>query len=170
MAGKLTGLAAALDGLVSLDGVDVTAGLQGTPKTTADGESQPSELVEIGTVNEYGSEDGKIPSRPFMRTAVARYGVSWVKGWDRVVSASTRDDTAGMDKGLRFVGIKVVGDIQKTIVEGPWQENAEATKAAKRKDPDDENEVVKPLIDSGQMRQSIRSQVEVPGKTPVVVA
>ena len=52
-------------------------------------------------------------------------------------------------------------DVQATLNTGPWKANSEATKAAKGSD--------QPLVDTGQLKQSIRAQVEVPGNPPAVV-
>lgn len=152
------GLEAALTSLMALDNVQVTVGLQGTAKTTANGESTPGEVVEIATANEYGYG---VPARPFMRTSVPRHGKKWIKRWGVIVRAVTAEDKPKADQALRLVGLQMVGDVQATLNKGPWRENSEETIKAKGSD--------QPLVDTGQMKQSIRSQVEIPGQNPVVV-
>jgi hypothetical protein len=150
------GLRAILAQLHTLDGVQVTAGLQGTAKTTASGDSTPAEIVTIGIVNE--------KDRPFMRTTTARHGKKWIPGWDKAVAIVASGKSAGswpVVQTLKLVGLQMVGDVQATLNTGPWKANSEATKAAKGSD--------QPLVDTGQLKQSIRAQVEVPGNPPAVV-
>ena len=175
---KTGSLEAALAGIRRLNGVAVTSGLQGT---AASGEKTGGELVTIGTALEYGvprfdsgdveadraTEAWFIPPRPFMRTSVERYGLNWVVGWDKAVRAATDDDRAKMLAALRLTGQRMAGDIQATINEGPWLPNAPETVRLKSTSAGVGDQ---PLVDSGQMKQSIRSQVEAPGSAPVVVA
>lgn len=157
----LAGLEKALAGLTRIDDVEVTAGLQGTAAT---GEATGGELVEIATAHEYGLG---VPERPFMRTTVERRGMRWIAGWDRAVNAAMAGNLAEMANALRVTGVAMVGDIQAVINEGPWEANTEKTIASKTRAGRRGDQ---PLVDTGQMRQSIRAQVEVPGQTPVVVS
>lgn len=150
------GLRNVLAQIRALDDVQVTAGLQGTAATTASGESTPAEIVTIGTVNE--------KDRPFMRTSVARHGKKWLRPWDKAVAIVASGKSAGswpVVQSLKLVGLQMVGDIQATLNTGPWEKNSAATVAAKGSD--------QPLVDTGQLKQSIRAQVEVPGHPPAVV-
>lgn len=158
----LDGLAAALNSVLSLAGVTVTAGIQGqaAPGDSADGEpGELGELVMIATAHEYGLG---VPERPFMYTTVVRYGTEWAQAWDGVVVSATHGDGQQVESKLRRLGVAMVGNVQQTITDGPWEPNTLEWVAAKGSD--------RPLIDSGQMRQSIRAQVERPGSPPVVVS
>lgn len=170
--GKVTktgqGLENALASLVAIHDVDVTAGVQGTTKTTAKGEAEPAELVMIATVNEYGN--GHIPARPFMRQSVVRHGLEWVVGWDMAVRAATAGEVQKMTRTLRLIGVKMVGDIQSTLNTGPWVPNAPETVRRKSVTTATHTKLGwQPLVDTGQLKQSIRAQVEAPFRAPVVV-
>lgn len=158
------GLMKAMARINSLDGVEVTVGIQGTSATTASGEASPAELVEIAVANHDGTET--IPPRPFLEEALERHGRKWVKGLDKAVRLMARDDRTGAMGTLQILGVVMVGDVEATLREGPWVPNTDATARAKRSAGSAE---AQPLIDAGQLVNSIRSQVEVPGQAPVVV-
>jgi hypothetical protein len=152
------GLLDALTRIGSLNGVVVTVGVQGTGATTATGDATPSELVVIATANEFGTST--IPPRPFLRTALKRGRRKWTNGLDAAVRAMAADDRPKAIRVLRQVGLVMVGDTQATLRGGPWVDNAPSTIARKGSS--------QPLIDTGQLVQSIRAQVEGNGKTEVV--
>lgn len=154
------GLVDRLRGVFALDGVDITSGLQGNLAAPASGPSSASELVEIGRAHEYGTES--IPMRPWLRTASLRYTRDWLVGWRQAVAAAARGDIALRDQRLREIGQLMRGDIQETILDGPWFPLSPETIARKGDDT--------PLVATGQMRQSVRSTVERPGRAPVLVA
>lgn len=151
------GLVSVLGRLTGLDRVSVTAGLQGTGATTAAGPAAPSEIVTIGAAHEYGTDT--IPMRPWLRTSALRYGKEWGAAWANAVREVVAGGTG--DTALRLVGLGMQGDIQATVLDGPWFPLSPKTIQAKGSDV--------ALVDSGQMRQSVRAQVERPGRPPVVV-
>ena len=153
------GLVGALSRVADLDGLTITVGIQGTPATTASGEATPAELVAIATANEFGTE--RIPPRPFLRTSLKRNRRKWTTGLDKAVSQMAAGDVSAARLTIRRVGVVMVGDTQATLRSGPWIPNAASTIARKGSD--------QPLVDKGQLVQSIRSQVETPdGRTEVV--
>lgn len=149
------GLVSVLARLGVLDDAQVSAGLLGS---AAPGPASGSELVRIGEAHEYGTDS--IPMRPWLRTSVARYGRNWGRAWTGAVTAALKGTPT--DVPLRLVGIMMVGDIQSTVLDGPWFPLSPETIRRKGSDV--------PLVDSGQMRQSVRAQVQRPGSAPVVVA
>lgn len=156
------GFLARLEGIFALDGVDVTSGLQGNLAAAAQGQATASELVEIGRAHEYGTDT--IPMRPWLRTSSLRYTQDWVVAWRVALRAAARGETSERDRTLRLLGLQMKADIQATILDGPWFPLSPATVARRPKGDDT------PLVDSGQMRQSVRSTVERPGRAPVLVA
>jgi len=125
--------------------------------------TRPLTLVEVATVHEFGTKDGKIPERSFLRSTLARretvYGKALTAALQRAldeVSADGIGDVAGaFARQLEVVGLRVVRDVQTTIRDsGPgWPPNAPLTIALKGSS--------KPLIDTGRLRQSIRHAVRV---------
>jgi hypothetical protein len=151
------GLVAAVQGLRKLEGVSVESGLYSA--SPAAGPSTGSELVTIGMSHEYGTET--LPMRPWLRTSADRYGRQWGAMWDRAIRAATAQ--GGVVQVLRWVGLQMRADIQRTILDGPWFPLSPATLARKGPDPTI-------LVESGQMRQSIRSVVAEAGQPDRPVA
>lgn len=149
-------LADAIARITRLDGVAVTVGMQGTP---AAGDSSMTELVAIAAAHEFGLG---VPMRPFLRTSLKLKGPRWARGMRAMVRRYRAGDYAGAEQTIRRVAVVAVGDVQATIRDHDWTPNSPATIAAKGSD--------KPLIDSGQMRQSVRAAVEIPGRDAEVVA
>lgn len=141
------GLADAIKAISFLDGVVVEVGLVGV---ASPGPSTGSELVQIATALEYGT--ATIPPRPFLRTSLKRNRRRWTNALDKVVAALAAGQQPRAVGMLRLLGVEMVANVQETIDAGPWAPNAEST--IRRKGSS------RPLIGvSGQLRQSIRSQI-----------
>lgn len=109
-------------------------------------------LVEIASVNEFGNidqkADGAIPPRPFMRSTMDEKRDEYAEDMaDIIRNAISGKRTVA--KGFQRLGLKVVTDIQRKIKSNDFQKNADSTIAAKG------GGEVKPLIDTGRLRQSI---------------
>ena len=108
-------------------------------------------LAEIAAVNEYGSEDGHIPERSFLRS-------TYDEGRERYAGLAQQAVTDHVDgrrdirQGLERLGMVGVADVQERIRRGIPPANAPSTIARKGSD--------KPLIDTGRLRQSIDYVVE----------
>lgn len=103
-------------------------------------------IATIAAVNEFGSADGHVPARPFLRTAVEEGSQEYLK----LIEKELPDIAEGkhpMSRLLNRLGILAVGHVQKKIVEGPFTPNAPSTIRAKGSSS--------PLIDTGALRQSI---------------
>lgn len=155
---RLPGLEAVLARYQTLDGVQVTVGIQGTPDLTAAGDASASELVQIAAANEYGTD--RIPPRPFLRTALKRNRRRWSNLLDKAVLPAADGRPKEAIRILRLLGVVMVGDVQATLRGGPWIPNAPRTVARKGSSL--------PLVDTGQLVQSIRALVERPGATPLL--
>lgn len=150
-------LEAAIARIASLDRVEVTIGIQGEIAQGPAG--SVTELVTIAAANEFGTDT--IPPRPFLRTSLSQKGRKWSRGMRAAASAKARGDDAAAAQTLRDLGIVAVSDVQTTILEYGWTPNADSTIARKGSD--------QPLVDDGQLIQSIRAAVEVPGRASEVV-
>jgi hypothetical protein len=150
---KFPGLEAALKSIGKLDGVEITLGVQGTAAATAPGPSAPGELVEIATRLHYG--DGGIPPRPWLSKAFRDNRVTWRRAAEKIVRQASAEDFPGAVLTIRRLGVVMVGHAQTAIRNGGWAPNSPATIARKGSD--------KPLIDTGQLIQSQRSQIKIPG-------
>ena len=134
----------------------VKVGIQGNEASTVRTSDSGAALTlgEIATVNEFGSEDGRVPARPFMRNT-----------WDnrqkelRAIQRKTLEQIATgrmtAEKALDVIGLWFANAIKKTITDGVAPANAPRTIEKKGSS--------KPLIDTGALRQSITHVVEMNG-------
>ena len=106
-----------------------------------------SDLVTIGAVNEFGAPKRNIPERPFIRTTFddQRFNLNQMidREYDRLLRGTTNVRIA-----LGKVGAFLKGKTQQKIVDIDQPPNKPST--IRRKGSSN------PLIDTGQMRQSIR--------------
>lgn len=112
--------------------------------------SEPLTLVEIGAVQEFGTRDGHIPSRSYIRSTFDRQQDRYV----RMLAAATPrilDGETTLDQELELLGVRCAADIQRTI--GVLRDPPLAQRTI------DEKGSSKPLIDTGRLRQSIDSEL-----------
>lgn len=150
-------LAARLAEIQSLDGVSITAGLQG--RGEAPGEMSPDQLVVAARANEYGTDT--IPSRPAFRTIAKARGPVWLRGLTKAAEQVAQGNKEGGKITIRQVGVVMVADVQGSLQSGEWTPNAPSTIKAKGSDV--------PLVDTSQTVQSIRAAIEGPGIPPELV-
>lgn len=139
-------------------------------------QDQGSELDEDGNitvagyaaVNEFGSADGSVPERSFLRSTVDANGRVYESELQAVaietVDAAVRSLSSGqaeatLERGLGRVGARAARDVQLTIRDLRDPPNAPSTLAGKY--PGDN-----PLIETGRMRQSISFAVSMDGGEP----
>ena len=107
----------------------------------------PVTLGQVAVWNEFGTSDGRIPERSFIRTTVDAHG----KGdWAREAEALKKRIVEGRmttDQALLHMGLLIKKQIQEKIRSSVPPPNASSTIAAKGSD--------KTLIDTGQLLNSI---------------
>ena len=113
-------------------------------------EQDGTSIADIAAWNELGTEDGRIPSRPFMRQSVENHRPEinrhiLAEGNKLAAGASAKEVLSG-------IGDFFVRNLQKEIRNGDFVPNAPSTVAAKGSD--------RPLIDTGRMRQSVHFQID----------
>lgn len=141
-------IAQALDRIGTLIGAEVAVGFTGAPGRESHG---PGETVaSVAYQNEYGIG---VPERPFMRATNARCRATWVRGAGQIV-AGLGKGSVKVEQGLRRLGLMMVRDVKQTINSNMQPPNSAATIARKRSS--------KTLIDTGQMINSVRSEVTLP--------
>lgn len=147
-------LRARLRRIDQLDGLFVTAGLQGRGGASVDPETDvpDNELVTIGRAHEFGLG---VPERPWLRTAFASHARTYRGALRFALVQRVEGGEAAAALTLRQLGVAMVADIQNTIATHPWKPNAPLTIELKGSS--------RPLIDDGQMIQSVRATVEAPG-------
>lgn len=120
----------------------------GAHRNSIDNES----VAEIAYKNEYGIN---VPQRAFMRTSFFDNR----RKYQRMLSVITRRGMQGtrlQASSFNRLGREAVGDIERSISSGDWAPNAESTQLRKG---GGEQMINDPLIDTGQMIDSVRYKV-----------
>jgi len=112
-------------------------------------------VLDVGVYNEFGTKD--IPQRPFIRTTYDEKKESWFSTI-RSLSAVMISGKITAKKILGIVGLQAVADTKKTIksTHPSWPPNKPSTIKRKKSS--------KPLIDTGQLINSIQHQVDMMGR------
>jgi len=129
----------------------VKVGLLQNAGTTPDG----TPLTEIGAVHEFGTLDGHIPQRSWLRSTFRRTDAARKQFTAELVKKVLKGSVS-VERALGLLGAWAVARVQETIVqrltEGPEnQANAPSTIAAKGSST--------PLVDTGQLKNAISFQV-----------
>lgn len=111
----------------------------------------PSDLPLIAAVNEFGSSDGRIPERSFLRSTIDENRAKYEGQLSKVIGAVI-DGKSTLRAGLNKIGVGVVGDVKRKITALKDPPNAASTIAQKGSD--------NPLIDTGRLRASIDFEVK----------
>jgi hypothetical protein len=112
--------------------------------TSEDG--QQFQTAQIAAVHEFGSPENGIPERSFMRSAIAENRQSYV-ALNRQNLLQILHGKMKFQQALGQLGAMAQGNVQQKIVTGPFQALKQSTIDRKGSS--------KPLVDSGQMRQSV---------------
>ena len=123
----------------------------GVPEGKREEDGTP--VAMIAAVHEFGSPSQGIPERPFLRVAVQKNRIKYVR-LNRINLVKMLRGQMGMEQALGQLGEMAKGDVQTEIRSGDFTPLKAAT--IKRKGSS------RPLIDTGQMVQSI--QWELGGK------
>lgn len=135
-----------MERLRELQGVAVLVGVRGE-ETDDEGTS----LALIASANEFGTRDGHVPERSFLRRTVAENQ----RDYEEMLAGAVDDYVEGgipLTRSLGLIGAAAVGDVQDTMVAVDDPPNAPSTIARKGAD--------NPLIDTGRLRQSITWKIE----------
>jgi len=124
---------------------DAPTVLVGVPKS-AGNYDDGVHTATVAAVQEFGSSDGRIPERSFLRSGIADSEQGIKKLYDKMMPDVISKDL-NIDVIQSLVGEFVVGNIVQKISEGIEPANAPST--IKRKGSST------PLIDTGHLRQSI---------------
>lgn len=115
-------------------------------------------VAYVAAIQEFGS--GPIPPRPFLRPAAADNKDKWGKLISSGVRAALRE-AIQLDDALGQAGEVGVGDVKNAIeaVQSPELKDPTIYNRRNRKNKN-KNQSVKPLVDTGYMRDSVNYAVE----------
>jgi hypothetical protein len=108
-------------------------------------------IAQIAFWNEFGTDDGRIPERSFLRAGL-RENLAENKELIQQLLRRMLTLKVSVKQAAGTLGAKAAGQVKAKIVSGPFVENAESTLAAKEPK-------TKPLIETGILRKSITHEV-----------
>lgn len=124
----------------------------------------------LGFVHEYGSPAANIPARPFLRPGVKSAHDQIASGLEQALKAALRDDADGMQAALDMTGIQAVSAVKSFMRDPspPFVElkpatlrNRHRSRMTKTKRENEVlNESVKPLLNTGALRNAIDYYIE----------
>jgi len=125
--------------LAGMHSVSVTVGID-----------EPDDLVQIAAWNEFGTEDGHVPERSFLRSTLDENRPRYVQLQETAVERMVD----GLDPRLAYgaIGLGVVADVRRKIRAHVDPPNAPRTVQAKGSST--------PLIDTGRLYDNIGYRVE----------
>lgn len=131
--------------LEELDGKEVEIGFIAGQDTEEDG----ADVAEVAGINEFGTST--IPSRPFLRNSFDN-NQDEINNFCDNLSGKMLSGQTDVKQGLKLLGEKQRNLIDDEIRKGDYAENAPVTIAKKHSSH--------PLIDTGQMRQSVHYMID----------
>jgi len=134
-------------------GKAASVGIQGSKASESHGKYTN---VEIGAVHEYGTKDGRIPERSFIRSTYAENEATIVKEAAKIASTRVFEGKSPI-ADITMMGEDFRKKILEKIQSGIAPPLAESTIEHKKGEGT-------PLIDTGQLWNAISSEVVDPGK------
>lgn len=108
-------------------------------------------VAQVARIHEFGAPSAGIPERPFLRVAIDKNRGKYVRiNRESVLGMSS--GRLSMEQALGRLGVAAKADVQVEITTGNFAPLKPETIARKGSS--------KPLIDSGQMRQSVTWEIE----------
>jgi len=130
----------------------VSVGIQGSEAELVESDHGGMTNVELGAIQEYGTKDGRIPERPFLRSTFDEKQADYQKEIDNIAKGLFEGGT--VDGQLMLLGEKMKGDVVKKVKSGGFEELKQAT-IDRRK----ENQGTTPLWATGQLMSSLSAEV-----------
>jgi hypothetical protein len=124
----------------------------GLHQKDSEGNAKPLTVAEIAAIQEFGTKDGVIPSRPFIRSTFDRMRNEVQRDLDKL-AAEVLFGEKTPKAALDWIGLKVSAAMKKTVTTGSEvpPPNAPATKARKERRGRNSKWGVRTLVDTGRM-------------------
>lgn len=135
--------------------------LMGVPKDTSenreiDDENEPINNAELLAIHEHGTIDGRIPARPLLEPVIEQEKEYIKKSFQKYISLINNNEGSKAELVLDQLAIYIEGKLVEYFDKNDWVANAPSTIARKGS--------ARPLIDSGDLRRSLRAFVDEGGK------
>ena len=110
-------------------------------------------VAYVAAIQEFGYPAGNIPSRPFFRNAISKND-----GWKPLATKAMSAVVEGrieLNQALNQMGLKMAADVKDSITDGSYEALKQSTLDARQSRKRTQGVASKPLIDTGQMLQSV---------------
>lgn len=116
------------------------------------GRDQTGEInnAELAATHEFGTKDGHIPERSFIRSSMTEHRQDYVSAQAANLRKVVRGEMP-FEKSLDLLGLRAAADVQANIRRGDFKPLEQSTIDRKGSKA--------PLIDTGNLRQSITHEV-----------
>lgn len=121
----------------------------GIPAGSTEADGTPVAL--IAAVHEYGAPEKGIPERSFLRSSIRENRAKYIQ-MNRNNLVAVLNRSMSMERALGLLGEAAAGDVKAKITSGNFQ--ALKSQTIRRKGSS------RPLVDTGQLRQSISWEIE----------
>lgn len=138
--------------LTALDESEIWVGLRAKESFGAFTERDNSDLLVIASSNEFGTADGRVPERSFMRSTIDEKADTYVRLFGRAIANAHAE--LDLQDELELIGMRAVRDIQRKMRSDVPPPNAPSTIRRKKSS--------KTLRDTGRLIQSIDYEVVMP--------
>ena len=119
----------------------------------SDSRSDTMDNVTLALIHEFGTGDGRIPARSFVRSTFADNRPNYEAQLKQVVVKAFGKDPDLLIKGLNLIGLAMASDMKKRITLGAGVPPPNAPSTIKAKGSS------RPLVDTGQLVRSITHAV-----------
>lgn len=110
-------------------------------------------VAAVAAENEFGNPAKNKPSRPFFRNAISQND-----GWKELANKAMMAVIEGrmeLNQALNQMGLKMAADVKDSITDGSYEALKQSTLDARQSRKRTQGVASKPLIDTGQMLQSV---------------
>lgn len=122
----------------------------------------PITNAQLGYIHEYGSPSANIPARPFLRPGIQKAEGSLRKTMKRAATAVLAENEAGFQREMETVALKAETAVKDYMNSGEFEPLAPSTikkRKSKIEKLGSEDMTIKPLIDTGNLQNSIAGLV-----------
>ena len=115
--------------------------------------SDGTPVAYVAAIQEFGNPAGNNPSRPFFRNAISKND-----GWKQLATKAMNAVVEGrmeLNQALNQMGLKMAADVKDSIPDGSYEALKQSTLDARQSRKRTQGVASKPLIDTGQMLQSV---------------
>ncbi len=137
-------------------------------ESASDGNKISDNNAALAYIHNFGSPSQNIPARPFLIPGVSNAIPKTIPQLKKAILSALENDQEGSDKAFHSIGLICQNEVRKKITDGPFVPlkqstiNARINKSKNKKGASAEN--IRPLIDTGALRQAQTYAIEVSGE------